>query len=238
MATRFVYNSRYSSSSFLSIESSEQSKMSERPSTSKQAEDEFQPIPTVGQRALLEQPLAARQPALLEQPLAGEQPLSKRKQRLLAKNRSTPMDPNEVQVVVLFVDADSHGGTEQAMEWLLGFLSEEDREAVRAKTLTLAGNAVFWFATVEAGYAALWSFASRANPNGEPVVPMWGWGMKEQAWQRILAYCNLPRTQPRPRKISAIERYTAWKEEIKEQSRRYRDQLIAAAETDSIGGSG
>jgi hypothetical protein len=166
------------------------------------ADDEGQPIGVVGQAADI------------------AQPLSKRRQRLLARRGGVPIDPNEVQVVVHFVDPEAHGGTEQALAWLLSCLSEDARAAVRAKSLSPTGNAAFWFATVEAGYAALRSLDGRANPNGEPIVPMWGYAMKTTVWQRVLDVCGLPQTQPPPRRIPP-ERFQAWKAELRKNARSY-----------------
>ena len=242
MATRFVFNSRLSQSpSLYSVAS-----MSNQPGTSTGAEDEVRPIPVVIRQAVITQPrpsapqavmtqsAASVQPAVITQPpveeatASAEQPMSNRRRRLLAR-RSTPNDPTEVQVVVHFVDAASHGGTEQALDWLLSCLSEEDKAAVRAKSLSPSGNACFWFATVEAGYAALWSFAGRANPNGEPVVPRWGYAMQPQTWQRVLAACNMPSTQPIPRRVPQ-ERFEAWKLEMREHARQYQEQLARQAQ--------
>ena len=132
-----------------------------------------------------------------------DQPLSKRKQRQLAMRGAAPRAPNEVQVVVHFVEAAAYGGNDQALEWLINQMPEEVRPEVRAKALSPQGNAVFWFATVEAGYKALTSLSGRADPRGEPILPMWGFAMKLQTWQRILEECGLPSTQPPPRRLPA-----------------------------------
>jgi len=160
------------------------------------------------------------------QPADTPQPLSKRKQRQLATRGATPLAPNEVQVVVHFVNAAAFGGTDQALDWLVSCMSEQSRTNVRSRLLTPQGNAVFWFATVEAGYQALWSLGGRVDPQGEPILPMWGFAMKTQTWQRVLDACGLPRTQPPPRR-TPVDRLEAWRAELRELARKYHRQVVA-----------